>query len=146
MLNKLIKDLSNYLDNYYNLKNMKHCLVNYISDDWKNYIDNPNTGYKRIPIYNCKDFEIILICWSSKSKTPIHDHSENGCLMKILEGNLEEELYNKHLNKIGHFIRNKNDVNYIDNSIGYHKIINNKNPTYSLHIYSPVNYIANKFD
>ena len=146
MLKCLINDLTCHLNNYSNLKTAIHHIVNYKSDDWKKYINIPETGYQRITLYSCIYFEIILICWSPKSESPIHDHSKNGCLMKILEGCLEEELYDTNIIKTNHFIRTKNDVNYIDNSIGYHKIYNNYFPTYSLHIYSPINHSAQIFD
>ena len=66
--------------------------------------------------------------------------------MKILEGCLEEEIYNKDLSKNQNYIRNKDDIQYIDNSLGYHKIRNNNKDTISIHIYSPPDYKANLFD
>ena len=44
-------------------------------------------------------FEIIIISWNYNQKSPIHNHPENGCLMKILKGSLTEEKYNNKLKK-----------------------------------------------
>jgi cysteine dioxygenase len=145
-LQKLICDIKNYLYKNKDLKKALHYLVNYKSDEWKYHISLPENGYNRINLYNCDDFEIILICWAPHANTPIHDHPVNGCLMKILDGSLEEIIYDKNINKIKHLIRTKDDVNYIDNDLGYHKIKNNSIPSYSIHLYSPIKHNTKLFN
>ena len=84
---------------------------------------------------------MYLITWQKDSISKIHDHSENGCLMKILEGKISENLYDSNLNHIKNNIYYKDNIAYIDNLIGYHSIKNiHTKPSYSLHIYSPTNY------
>ena len=66
--------------------------------------------------------------------------------MKILEGSLKEDIYNKNIiiKKQNYLV--KNIVKYIDDSIGYHKILNyNNDYTYSIHVYSPCNFETKKF-
>ena len=62
------------------------------------------------------------------------------CLLKILDGNINELLYKN--NKI---IDNKkllnNQIRYIDDDIGFHKMINGYEKSISLHIYSPPDFI-----
>lgn len=93
--------------------------------------------YYRHKLYNNNIFDLILIKWDKKSKSPIHDHPSNGCLMYVIEGELTEKRY--HNNTIKENILKKNNISFIHNKIGKHKIIANKE-TYSLHIYSPPNY------
>ena len=67
--------------------------------------------------------------------------------MKILEGSLKEDIYDKNIKIKNQNYLVKNNVKYIDDKIGYHKILNNYNSyTYSIHIYSPINFLTKKFD
>jgi len=87
---------------------------------------------------------MIIICWNSNQSSKIHDHPDNGCLLKVLQGSLTEYNYKfndndlqiKNCNKL-----NVNDIGYQEGSTGLHKICNeNNNKVISLHIYSPPNY------
>jgi cysteine dioxygenase len=111
---------------------------NYTYDDWKYYINFNEENYKKNLVFRNKYIEAFVVCWLPGQKTKIHNHSENGCIFKILEGNMEEIKYDSKNLKI--LTKNKvikNDIRYIDNSIGLHKMINNDEKTVSLHIYSP---------
>ena len=145
-LNQLIQNIKNHLETNKNLKNAIHHLVNYVSDDWIKYLDFPSEGYSRNLVYKSDKFDVYVICWSKNCLSLIHNHPERGCLMKILNGILEEELYNNELKKIKHTILLKDDVKYIDDNIGYHRITNNRKPSISLHIYSPGNFETKKFN
>ena len=104
--------------------------------------------YKRYTIYKNDIIEILLITWSPNSKTLIHDHSKNGCILFLLEGELIEEKY-KTENIELHSIHKvyPGDITFINNTIGYHRIINSneKQYSYSIHIYSPPNHQAKFF-
>ena len=78
----------------------------------------------------------------------IHDHSSNGCILKLLYGELIEKRYNNNLQHIKTNIISENNISYISNKICYHSINNNNNNniSVSLHIYSPSNYIANLYN
>jgi cysteine dioxygenase len=120
-----------------NLKDIK----DYIFNNLDSFVyQNTEYNYERRYIFNNKNYEILCLIWNSNSESPIHNHAKNGCIMKILEGQLEEHLYD--INNIKLINIKKIDSNtksqYIDDKIGIHKIINtNINKTYSLHIYSP---------
>ena len=141
-INILQEQINLKLEN--NVKNIIKILEDYKGNDWKLYQNNNiKKDYIRNKIYSNKYFEIILISWSPYSKSEIHDHSKNGCAFKVLQGELVEYLYNKKLDLINNKNYLKNDISYIDNNMGYHKIINNtKNIVHSIHIYSPPNYIS----
>ena len=124
-----------------NLLVNKNILSSYNSTDWKQYISFDKQDYKKNLVYRDNNFEMFVVCWLPNQETKIHNHPEGGCLLKILEGNIIEELYDKN------FVLQENnnlvmsDVRYIDDSIGIHKMKNNEENTISLHIYSPPNFI-----
>jgi cysteine dioxygenase len=131
-MNRIIKSL---VTNKKLLEN-NNILSSYNSNDWKQYIFFDKQEYKKNLVYRDNNFEMFVVCWFPNQETKIHNHPEGGCLLKILEGNINEELYDKN------FVLQENnnlvmsDVRYIDDSIGIHKMKNNKENTISLHIYS----------
>ena len=163
----LTKKINNHILNLspkekFNLLDIKPILIKYSGNDWTNYIYNNNylynninnklnkispsnfNNYLKIPIkfnelsnYNKYEYEMFLLVWYPQSYTALHSHTENGCLMKILEGNIiEQKISNQ-----GTFPQKnefyKNDISYIHNIEGLHRIINNNfKYAYSLHIYS----------
>lgn len=130
--------------------NFKNELKNNISffreknfDLFKNikFEEDDSKSYLRNKIYENEKYELILIKWKPNSESLIHDHPSNGCLLKVIEGSLKETLYDQQINKKKETIFNKEEVNYIDNKMGYHKITNlNNDYSYSLHLYSPPNH------
>ena len=38
-------------------------------------------------------YNLMMLCWGPEQKSPIHDHTNSHCIMKVLEGNLEEALF-----------------------------------------------------
>ncbi len=141
---KNLEELYEYLNLNYvmdNLKNYSSIIERYNGLDYINYINFNTEHYKRTKLekYSNDKFELILICWNKNQVTKIHSHSENGCLMKILEGEIEETIYDKFINIINKNIYKKNNVSFIHNDIGYHKI-EAKEMSISLHLYSPPNY------
>jgi cysteine dioxygenase len=127
-------------------QNADVALRNYSSNDYIRYVSlNPDT-YHRTRVFSNDDFEIFVITWNKLQQSKIHDHSENGCYMLILEGELVEELYNDDTSSlpIQTTTYKKGNVSYIHNDIGYHRILNKTaNIAVSLHIYSPPNHIQN---
>lgn len=173
-LHHLVKSIRDYTSKIdiidFKLDQITSLLERYCGEDWYNYIyhNNPNYTKVKIPLTNANDiFEIYLICWNKGAISPIHDHSENGCIVKILKGKLNEFRYNRYeenntnTNLFSFFKKKKknikndkkncicyklecNTVSYIHNDIAIHQIANSIDDTaYSLHIYSPCNYDAN---
>ena len=95
-------------------------------------------NYTKNLLYRSDLFEIYVICWNPNKNTPIHNHPENGCLMKILNGVLVEYEYNKQLNLTKKNIILEDDVKYIDNVIGYHQIFNDSKENYiNTYLFAP---------
>ena len=143
---KLIYNINNYLNNNTILKRASQYLENITLIDFKDEIKfDINKQYNKILIYSSKYFDIYIICWTNNISSVIHNHPKNGCLMKILQGKLYEKLYDKNLKLIGNNIYKKDNISYIDDTIGYHSISSLENNTISLHIYSPPNLISSKY-
>lgn len=118
----------------------------YQSNDYLQYLTFDTLKYKKNLVYRDKDFEIFVVGWRSKQFTPIHDHSKNGCLFKILEGSIVEQLYDKDLKSLGHKLLKKGMNSYIHNKRCYHSMNNiSLINSVSLHIYSPPNYEIKNF-
>jgi len=111
------------------------------------YIEPFNNKISRTKLFENDYYEIILIGWEPNARSTIHNHSDNGCLFFLIRGDLTEEVYDtQHIELI--YTRNilKNDVGYIDDTIGYHRMINTKGSySFSIHIYSPPNFVMNTF-
>ena len=144
-INSIINFLKEKKEVSLNSNELYELLKKYNSNDWKQNISFDETNYKKNLVFRNDKFEIFIVCWSSKQGSLIHDHSSNGCILKILKGKLTEYRYDiNNLELMELSSLPKNTISYIDNKIGYHKIINDtKKDTISLHIYSPPNYKGN---
>ena len=97
---------------------------------------------------------LLLIVWNPGCGSPIHDHADAHCVMKILKGCLKETLYalpssatekvsSKGASTPPQLVKETtyrgNDVTYISDKIGLHKISNPSNGevAVSLHLYTP---------
>ena len=90
--------------------------------------------------------DIYFIVWQPNTVSKIHNHSKNGCYMFILKGMIREEIYNKNLSLINNNYYSTFDKSYIDDNIGYHRIKNSNQYSYSLHIYHPKNHVTIYYD
>lgn len=128
----------------YNLYQVDNILSRYNGNDWQNYkLYDKNASYLKNVFssrYNQQLYAIIIISWNKNKYIKIHNHADNGCSFKILEGNLEETIYDKSLNKLGSKQLHIGTISSIHNNIGFHSITTKENNAYSLHIYSPFDY------
>ncbi|KAK5257680.1 Cysteine dioxygenase, partial [Exophiala xenobiotica] len=149
-----------------------HLMEQYSSQEsqWCQYaFADPSRNYTRnlVDEGNGKS-NLLLLVWNPGKASPIHDHADAHCVMKILKGTLQETLYsvppcssdNGSENSSGSItppqirketLYHENQVTYISDKIGVHKI-SNPSPTdvaVSLHLYTPphaANFGFNLFD
>ena len=126
------------------ISDLRQVLSLYNGTDWikhihasNNNIVNHGTYSKILLPYNIGRHNMYLVQWEKNIETAIHGHRENGCIFKVLKGSIAENIYSsedlRFLKRYHHF---PGSIKYIDNKIGYHKIINDNNHlSYSLHIY-----------
>lgn len=138
-LNCLINNLSKNF-NKNNFIKLKEIVESYNGNDWKDNVSFNKNNYTRNKIFENENFNIFILGWSENQESPIHNHPDNGCIMKILDGELIEELYNEDKVLLKKSLIKKDEVTYINNLIGVHKIINKNLKTVTLHVYSPPNF------
>ena len=114
------------------------------SEDWGKYAYFDAYKYTRNLVDDGNDYyNILILCWGPSHYSPIHDHANSHCLMKVLDGELEEIMYTNPAEEEMELKRtltlNKNETTYIHDKIGIHKVGNpsNNKGAVSLHIYSP---------
>lgn len=97
-------------------------------------------SYCRVPLIANDKYDLLLCCWKSGQEATFHGHPDQGCLVKILDGTLNEELkYNGGNSEIRHHLTG--DLGYIIDKIGIHRVWNpSKENAVSLHLYAPGGY------
>ena len=129
-----------------NLVNYLFLVKQYNGRDWKQFVTINKKTYQRTKVYECEFFDIFIITWDHNQESKIHNHASQGCINKVLKGELIETIYDTNtLEKITHNKNSINHINYIDDTIGYHKIQNKNNLSVSLHIYSPPHFKTKYF-
>ena len=128
-LKTLVSKLNNILVNDVHVENAFHLLNEYNGDDWKQYKESNIDTYKKKIIYQNEYYELMLISWSKNANTGFHNHPKNGCLLKVMEGCLNETFNNNSHNLLPNDIGQKNG--------GDEHCITTKEESYSIHIYSP---------
>ena len=135
-------------------------ISNYKSNvkDWRQYAKYDPHKYTRnlIDSGNGK-FNILLLCWPESLGSSIHDHADSHCFMKCLDGELHETKFEwpkseegkeKEMIEIARTPLRKNEVCYINDSIGLHRVENlsHSKPAVSLHVYIPAYNECHTFD
>lgn len=122
-------------------RNSEKYLEDYLEADYKKYINIDELKYNRKRIYIDDEIEVLIITWCKNQEAKVHDHSENGCFLKVLEGSLEENIFSANLDSMNKRILEKGNISYMDNKIGLHSVINRLDEIcVSIHIYSPPNH------
>lgn len=117
--------------------------------DWSRFaFGNASKGYTRnlVDDGNGKSNLLVLV-WSPGKGSPIHDHGNAHCLMKILKGDLTEvryaipeKDYQGPMEVTYERTHKENDVAYMADELGVHKVWNKGSDfAVSLHLYTPPN-------
>jgi cysteine dioxygenase len=109
--------------------------------DYTPHIQFDDVKYKRIPIFQTLEYEVILICWKAGQKTAIHDHPEIGCTLKVCEGRLLETDYSPEtLEIVATRTLSVGSVGFKQGSNPLHSILALEDSV-SLHLYQPSHYV-----
>jgi len=80
-----------------NVQDLQDAMLAYTSSeaDWCKYaLSDPSRGYTRNLVDNCNGkSNLLILVWSPGKGSPIHDHANAHCVMKVLKGTLQETLY-----------------------------------------------------
>jgi predicted metal-dependent enzyme (double-stranded beta helix superfamily) len=52
-----------------------------------------DTRYARNTVFMNEHIELVVICWLAKQASSIHDHGRSQCLYLIVEGTMQEEMF-----------------------------------------------------
>ncbi|TVY36796.1 Cysteine dioxygenase [Lachnellula occidentalis] len=138
-----------------NVKELKKLMEDYVSceEDWTKYaFSDYSRGYTRnlIDKGNGKSNLLILV-WSPGKGSPIHDHANAHCIMKILKGKLKESRYSIAADAeretataprcLSEKVYSVGEVAYMADELGVHRISNpdEMEVAVSLHLYTPPN-------
>lgn len=143
-----LNELNDRLLEKYNNKNTLLDVISifelYSGIDWKKYVKFNKEKYHREIVYNNILFDIIIISWIAGQKSKIHDHPTRGCLMKVLEGELHENVYKFNTEHKLELLKSNillpGKIAYKECDSVLHDIMATCN-TISVHIYSPCGYV-----
>ena len=149
-LDELIQELRKvFASDKVNIDYVKTLMTLYKSNpkDWKQFAKFDPHRYTRnlVDLGNGK-FNLMILCWNREQASMIHSHANSHCFMKILDGGVNEELFewpeNEEVKEMTPREKNayeKDQTAYISDEIGLHRIENPSHTDYavSLHLYSP---------
>ncbi|KAF5096178.1 hypothetical protein D0Z03_001669 [Geotrichum reessii] len=122
---------------------------------WGRYaLADPTRGYTRNGVDECNaKANLLVLVWNPGKGSMIHDHANAHCVMKILQGQLVETLYDwpeaadsenqqkqeNAMRVIKETTLNTGDVAYMSDTLGLHRMANPDStvPAVSLHLYTP---------
>jgi hypothetical protein len=141
LMNCNIKDAIE-LDEYiteWDIKNDKSIIE--MINRMKGMYINDTGKYYRNRLFKYDKYEIVLIYWCPYSYSRVHYHPNGGCIMKILEGYLDIDIYDDSdystIQNIASKMRTEGNIEYMRGKHGIHRISNENNGEYaiSIHIY-----------
>ena len=150
-LNALFDKLT-YVAQTGKLSEGKELMLQYNGSDWLQYVCYKPTYYHKELVKCSIDMEMYIISWKSNTSSCIHDHPENGCIVKLLRGELQEDTYEKVDDDntvcfISSRRMHENDIGYMESNKIVHSITNPTDDTcVSLHIYSKPLYVHTAYD
>jgi len=155
---KLVADLSKLLgpssgidSDDVDVQELRLLMENYTSnaEQWSRYaFADHSRGYTRnlVDEGNGKSNLLVLV-WTPGNGSPIHDHADAHCIMKVLQGRLKETRFQmpeaEHIapKNVKETVFERDEVTYMSDELGLHKISNPdpKKVAVSLHLYTPQN-------
>jgi cysteine dioxygenase len=62
-------------------------------EDLVDWIAFGTSAYQRNLIHRTSGFEVLLLCWRSGQRSPIHDHAGSTCGVRVIAGTATETIY-----------------------------------------------------
>jgi cysteine dioxygenase len=126
--------------------------------EWSGFTNLNANKYTRNLMAHHPEFTVLLLCWSPKQRSPIHDHAGSNCWVKVLSGELTERRFapisnpsdgsgRVEIKQISETVAKVGDICYIDDSQGLHEMANENpdHPTITMHVYAPPYYNCSAF-
>jgi cysteine dioxygenase len=97
--------------------------------------------YTRVPLHRAPSWELLLLCWSAGSASPIHDHGESICVVRVLRGAVRVEDFTCDEDgrpvRSGEWIARVGDVDARRGPRQLHRVTAAADRTVTLHCYAP---------
>ena len=145
-----------YIGNDINIEEIKALLYNYKAtrSDYDKYITWTHDKYTRNLIDQGNGhYNMMTMCWAPGQKAPIHSHPGANCFVRMLEGQMEEQLYTKPTAPGGRVTLqrsrqlNAGDVIHLRDDISVHSMANlSTEGAVTLHVYTPPYYASEIFN
>lgn len=142
-LTELFERISQALREGQPLSSLQLLIADYQGDDWKQFESYSPITYSRNLVKKNDILEMLVICWNVNQGCGIHDHPEKGCLVKVLQSEVTENVYEmKEIPvMISSDILPAGGIAYKEGSLILHDIFNHSGqPVASLHLYSTPDY------
>ncbi len=62
-------------------------------DDVREFVEFGDSAYRRNLVTMGPWYEILVICWRSGQRSPIHNHAQSTCGLKVLQGVCSETVF-----------------------------------------------------
>ena len=167
-MKKIIKPIGNKHKKFHSLNELISALKNEQSTKYHDILHSmeipksafevfcswSESTYTRNCIFENERFELILICWQSSHKTPIHDHGGEECWVKVIDGEFKETVYKSNevsevseVNILKTTLFKAGDISYMIDFMGCHQLKNlSSHRALSLHLYAKPIRNCNVYD
>lgn len=135
--------------NRFDLLEVEHLIEKYNGNDYLEYVTESDEHYQKVRVPIKSEFsdlyDIYILTWNPLQESMIHDHSKNGCILKVIEGELIEKQFTPSTDNPKLISQSKikeGNHGYINNEMAFHQVGNmsSNQRAVSLHIYSPPGY------
>jgi cysteine dioxygenase len=96
--------------------------------DWRHYAHPRKDCYTRNLVRRSAAYELLVLCWGAGQESPIHNHMDQCCWMAVLEGPIEEVLFDLPSTAPAPLIERsarrfeRGQAAYIDDGMGVHLV------------------------
>ncbi|TGJ86529.1 hypothetical protein E0Z10_g2258 [Xylaria hypoxylon] len=137
------------------VQDLTYLMERYVSnaEDWAQHYwpDNKMAYTRNLVDEGNGKANLLVLVWTPGKASPIHDHGNAHCLMKILRGSITETRYGfpdgdkeKPMEIVSERVLKDNAVAYMADGLGLHRMSNRSSDfVVSLHLYTPPNVAKN---
>ena len=135
-ISELINSLNHFHKNSYQdlIKNLDLNI-----EDIKSHCSWNKDNYTRNSICLNDNYQLLILCWQQEQVSSIHNHGGKNCFMYVIEGLVQENIYQLNRNELTTCQKNiyiQGDDSYIMDRIGMHSIKCLSNRAVTLHLYA----------
>jgi cysteine dioxygenase len=67
--------------------------VNFSRGDLSGHVKFSPDTYRRNRVHRCEHYEVMVLCWHSGQRSPVHDHGDSACGLTVVEGTATETFF-----------------------------------------------------